>query len=227
MNINLKLFAAQGIALFALFALSLFLPAGTLDWAVGWIYLVLFFVFYLGVSAWLFKHNPGLLQERMQMSQPNQKGWDKLLFPVLLVLPFVWLIFISLDAVRFHWSPLPIWLQTIGLVALLTSFLLFFLVFRENSFLSTVVRIQKERGHAVISSGPYHYVRHPMYSAFLIYMTATPLFLGSGYGVVLGLLFMFVLARRAVMEENTLRDELPGYLDYMGQVKYRLVPYIW
>ncbi len=227
MQIDLKQLAAQSLVLFVSLALALFLPAGTITWLTGWIYLVLFFGFFLGTNAWLFRHNPALLQERMRLSRPDQQRWDKLLFPLLLVLPFAWLIFISLDAVRFHWSPVSIWLQGIGAVILLCSFYLFFLTFRENSYLSTVVRVQEERGHTVVSTGPYRYVRHPLYTAFLLFMVGTPLLLGSWYGVLLGLAFMIVLARRAVLEEHTLQRGLRGYADYMTKVKYRFIPYVW
>src|SRR5512138_989665 len=227
MQIDLKALVVQSLVLLISLAAALFLPAGTFAWLSGWIYLVLFFGFFLGTNAWLFRHNPALLQERMRLSRPDQQGWDKLLFPLLLVLPFAWLVFISLDAVRFHWSPVAFWLQGIGMVILLGSFYLFFLTFRENSYLSTVVRVQEERGHTVITTGPYHYVRHPMYAGFLLFMTGTPLLLGSWYGVFLGLAFMLVIARRAVLEERTLREQLHGYADYMTKVKYRLIPYLW
>jgi protein-S-isoprenylcysteine O-methyltransferase Ste14 len=227
MQINVKMFIVQSICLFVMFALALFLPAGTIIWLAGWIYLVLFFGFFIAVNAWLLRHNPSLLQERMSLSRPDQKRWDKLLFPMLLIFPFAWLVFISFDVVRFHWSPVPIWFQEAGALVLLGSFYLFFLTFRENSFLSTVIRIQEERGHTVISTGPYHFVRHPMYAAFLLFMMGTPLLLGSWYGVLLGLAFMVVLARRAMLEESTLQKELRGYADYMAEVKYRLIPYIW
>jgi protein-S-isoprenylcysteine O-methyltransferase Ste14 len=227
MQINKKSLVLQNLGLFVVFALALFLPGGTVAWMAGWIYLVLFFGFLQAVNAWLLKHNPGLVQERMSLSRPDQKRWDKFLFPVLLIFPFAWLVFISFDAVRFHWSPVPIGFQEAGSLILLCSFFLFFLTFRENSFLSTVVRIQEERQHTVISTGPYHVVRHPMYAAFLLFMIGTPLLLGSWFGVLLGLAFMMVLARRAILEENTLRKELRGYADYMTQVKYRLIPYVW
>lgn len=227
MQINVKLLVVQGFALFVILALVLFLPAGTLAWPAGWVYLTLFFGFFLGVNAWLFRHNPGLLQERLSLSKPDQKGWDKVIFPFFLIFPFAWLAFISFDVVRFHWSPVPLWLQGIGAMTLLGSFYLFFVTFRENSYLSTVVRIQQERGHKVVSTGPYHVVRHPMYAAFLPFMVGTPLLLGSGYGVLFGLAFVIVLARRAVLEERMLQQELQGYSDYMMQVKYRLIPYIW
>jgi protein-S-isoprenylcysteine O-methyltransferase Ste14 len=226
-RVNSQLVVAQSIGLLVALAVCLFLPAGTLNWPVGWLYLGLFFGFFLGINAWLYRHNPGLLQERLSLSRADQKRWDKALFRLLVILLFAWLAFISMDSVRFHWSSEPAWLQMVGAAVLLCSFYLFFLAFRENSYLSTVVRVQTERGHSVISTGPYHYVRHPMYAGFLLFMTGTPLLLGSWYGVLLGLAFMLVLARRAVLEERTLQAALPGYSDYMAQVKYRLVPYVW
>ncbi len=227
MQIDSRALVVQSLALFVSLAVALFLPAFTIAWLAGWVYLVLFFGFFLSVNAWLYRHNPALLQERLRFSRPDQQGWDKILFPLLVALPFAWLVFISLDATRLHWSPVPLWTQGLGLVILLFSFYLFFLTFRENSYLSTVVRVQEERGHRVVSTGPYHYIRHPMYAGFLLFMIGTPLLLGSWYGVLLGLAFMLVVARRAVLEERTLQKDLRGYADYMAEVKYRLIPHIW
>jgi len=227
MSVNVKQVIGQFVGVVLAFTLALFLPAGTFAWLAGWVFLVLFLGFYLAVTLWLFKHNPGLLQERMHLGSSDQKGWDKVLFPLLLLFPFVWLMFIALDAVRFHWSPLPVWLQFVGAIVLLGSFYLLFLTFRENTYLSTIVRIQADRGHTVVSTGPYHYVRHPMYTGMLAFFVGTPLLLGSGYGIVGGLLLMLMLARRAVLEERTLQTELRGYAAYMRQVKYRLLPYVW
>jgi protein-S-isoprenylcysteine O-methyltransferase Ste14 len=227
MEINVIKQVGEFFLFFALLALVLFLPAGTLSWLAGWIFLFLFFVFYVGVTLWLIPRNPGLVEERMHLGTPDQKAWDKVLFTVILVFPFAWLAFVSLDATRFHWSPIPIWLQVIGGILLLSSFYLLFLVFRENSYLSPVVRVQQDRGHSVVSTGPYHYVRHPMYSAIFVFVIGTSLLLGSLYGVLLGLVLILLLARRAILEERTLREELEGYADYMTRVKYRLVPYVW
>jgi protein-S-isoprenylcysteine O-methyltransferase Ste14 len=227
MSINSKQQLGQFAGTFVAFALALFLPAGTLAWPAGWIFMALFFGFYLLVTLWLYRHNPGLLQERTRLGTPDQQGWDKLLFPLLLILPYAWLMFMSFDAVRVHWSPLPVWAEIIGALVLLSSFYLLFLTFRENAYLSPVVRIQKERGHTVVSTGPYHYVRHPMYAALLVFVVGTSLLLGSGYGLLVGFLFILVLARRAVLEERALREELQGYAAYMALVKYRLVPYVW
>jgi protein-S-isoprenylcysteine O-methyltransferase Ste14 len=212
---------------FIAFALALFLPAGTLTWMAGWVFLALFFGFYLALTRWLLRHQPGLLQERLRLRTADQQGWDKLLFPLLLLFPFAWLIFLSFDATRAHWSPVPIWGQIAGASVLVCSFALLFLTFRENAYLSPVVRIQAERGHTVVATGPYHYVRHPMYAAIVLFVIGTPLLLGAWLGVLIGALFVLLLAQRAVLEERTLRAALPDYAAYMAQVKYRLIPYVW
>ena len=90
-----------------------------------------------------------------------------------------------------------------------------------------MVRVQKERGHKVVSTGPYHYVRHPMYAGFVLLVLGTPLLLGSWYGIFWGLIFIVMVARRAVLEERALEQELDGYAAYIQQVKYRLIPFIW
>ncbi len=138
-----------------------------------------------------------------------------------------WLVLMPLDVIRFHWSRMPIWLQVLGGVILLGSFYLFFLTFRENPYLSPAVRVQTERGQTVISTGPYHYVRYPMYAAVIPFTVATTLLLGSWYGLLFGLILIAAIAFRAVREESVLRAELPGYDTYMAQVKYRLIPYVW
>lgn len=160
------------------------------------------------------------------MFKSNQKMWDKVLFTLIEVLFIAWLGLMSLDAVRFRWSQLPVWPQVAGAIILLSSFYVFFLSFRVNPYLSPAVHIQKERGQTVISTGPYHYVRHPMYSAFIPFVIGTPLLLGSWYGVLVGAIHVAIVARRAVLEERMLRKELTGYDVYMVRVKYRLIPYI-
>jgi len=227
MDVNLKQMAAQTVGLFVVAALTLFVPAGTISWFAGWLYLALFFGFFLAVNVWLLHHNPGLLKERMRFGTSDQQGWDKVLFPLLSLFPLALLAFSTLDVVRFHWSPVPVWLQVVGAGLILCSFYLLFLTFRENSYLSPVVRIQDDRGQTVISTGPYGYVRHPMYAGIVIFIVGTPLLLGSWYGILLGMVLVVVLARRAVLEERTLHDKLRGYADYMARVKFRFVPYLW
>jgi len=163
----------------------------------------------------------------MNVSPSDQKTWDKVFLLLFYVFFFAWLIVMPLDAVRFHWSWMPIWLQVVGAVAMVVSFILMSLVFRENAYLSGTVRVQQERGQTVITTGPYHYVRHPLYASGLFLFLGTPLLLGSWYGFLLILLFLPALLVRAVLEERTLLQELPGYDAYMTQVKYRLIPYVW
>jgi len=115
----------------------------------------------------------------------------------------------------------------VGALLLLGSFYLFFLIFRENPYLSPAVRVQTERGQTVISIGPYRYVRHPMYATLIIFMVGTTLLLGSWYGLLLGLTLVIGIAFRALQEECVLRAEPPGYDRYMAKVKYRLIPYVW
>jgi protein-S-isoprenylcysteine O-methyltransferase Ste14 len=228
MTVNRTLLATQIIGMALVFALALFLPAGTLAWPAGWVFLLLFFGFVIALSLWLLKHNPGLLTERMTgVGKADQKAWDKVFLGLVSLLFVAWLILMPLDAVRFRWSQLPVWLQVVGVLVLLGSFALFFLTFRENAYLSPAVRIQTDRGQTVVSSGPYHYVRHPMYAAFLLFVLGTALVLGSWYGLLFGLTLVFAVARRAVLEERTLRQELDGYDAYMAQVEYRLIPRVW
>jgi hypothetical protein len=154
MDTNVKTLIEQVAGMFVAFAMALFLPAGTIAWSAGWIFLALFFGFVTALSLWLLRHNPGLLKERMSgVIQSEQKSWDKGLIVLVNVLFFAWLVLMPLDAVRFGWSHMPIWLQAAGMVVLLGSFAIFFLTFRENSYLSPVVRIQADRGQTVVSTG--------------------------------------------------------------------------
>lgn len=219
---------AQITGMFIVFAAVLFLAAGTVVWPAGWTFLVLFFAFVVSLSIWLLRQDPGLLTERMTgIGKRDQKTWDKVFFVFAVVFFLAWLILIPLDAVRFHWSLVPVPLQLAGAILILTSFYLFFLTFRENPYLYPAVRVQKERGQTVVNTGPYHYVRHPMYAAFIVFMVGSTLMLGSWYGLISGLILVVGLAIRAVQEEKTLRIELAGYDVYMSKVRYRFIPCIW
>lgn len=191
-------------------------------------FLALFFGFVVALSLWLLGFNPDLLAERMHgIGHADQKTWDKVLLAVTAVAFFAWLALMALDALRFRWSQVPPWLQGLGTFLLLGSFYLFYLTFRENAYLSPAVRVQTERGQTVVSTGPYRYVRHPMYAAFVLFTLGTALLLGSWYGVLGGLLLIGMVARRAVLEERVLREELEGYSAYMTRVRYRCIPYLW
>jgi protein-S-isoprenylcysteine O-methyltransferase Ste14 len=132
-----------------------------------------------------------------------------------------------LDVVRFHWSQLSIWLQVPGALTLIGSFTLMYLAFRENAYLTPTVRIQEERGQTVVSTGLYQYVRHPMYTGFLLFFIGTALLLGSLIGFLFSLVLIGLIARRAVLEEQTLQQGLVGYNAYMAKVNYRFIPHVW
>lgn len=228
MAVNMKMLVAQIAGMFVVFALALFLAAGTVAWPAGWAFLALFFGFTIALSAWLVRTNPGLLTERMTgIGKADQKAWDKVFFVVANVIFLGWLVIMPLDAVRFGWSHVPTWLQLLGAALLLCSFYLFFLVFRENAYLSPAVRIQTDRAQTVVSTGPYRYVRHPMYATATLLLIGTTLLLGSWYGLALVLLLVVAIAFRALQEECTLRAELPGYEAYTARVKYHLIPFVW
>jgi protein-S-isoprenylcysteine O-methyltransferase Ste14 len=228
MKVNVVSLWAQVAGMFVVFALGLFLPAGTLDWWPGWVFLGMFSAFTVSISIWLLKHDPGLMQERLNgFKQERRASWDNLILILAAVLWFTWLIVMPIDAVRFHWSHIPLWLQVVGAALLLCSFYIFFLTYRENPYLSGAVRIQEDRGQKVISTGAYAIVRHPMYAGVLILVVGTDLLLGSWYGLIPGLTLVMVVAWRAVLEENLLRQELSGYTGYMARVKYRMIPHVW
>jgi protein-S-isoprenylcysteine O-methyltransferase Ste14 len=146
---------------------------------------------------------------------------------VFLFLWCAWLIVMALDAVRFGWSVVPLWIQELGVLAIAVSMCIMFLIMRTNSFAAPVVKIQAERGHRVISDGPYAVVRHPMYGGAVLLILGIPLLLGSWSGLALSPLLVLLFAVRAVKEERTLMAELPGYADYAARVRYRLVPMVW
>jgi protein-S-isoprenylcysteine O-methyltransferase Ste14 len=222
-----KVWIAFGLEILG-FAALLFGAAGTLHWPAAWAYLVLFFALTIGLMLWLARHNPDLLAERMKPPiQQGQPLWDRVLLLVLIALFPIWLAVMGLDAVRFGWSAMPVWLQWAGAAGVAVSLWAMGLVFRENSFLAPVVRIQAERGHSVVSTGPYAVVRHPLYSAALGWIAASALMLGSWWGLAVGGLMAAVLVGRTVLEDRELHRSLPGYADYAGRVRYRLVPLLW
>lgn len=210
-----------------LIAVLLFGTAGTLRWPQAWIYLAWAAAISFGGGLWLARHDPGLLNERLgSLVQRDQKGWDKLFMGMMLVLWFAWYALMGLD-VRYHWSDVPAYAQVLGFLLLVLGCILVGLTFRANSFAAPVVKIQKERAHRVISTGPYAYVRHPMYAGALLINIGAPLLLGSWWGLVVGAVFTVMIGVRAVLEERMLKAELEGYVDYANRVRYRLVPYLW
>jgi protein-S-isoprenylcysteine O-methyltransferase Ste14 len=145
----------------------------------------------------------------------------------VMLLFVVWLILMPLDAVRFGWSEVPGWVQVLGALGLVLSFYVLFLTFRENTYLALVVKVQEERGQTVVTSGPYRYVRHPIYASMFLFLPGSALLLGSWWGLLLCLVILGLLVWRTTLEDRMLKNELAGYDEYARQVRYRLIPRVW
>jgi protein-S-isoprenylcysteine O-methyltransferase Ste14 len=227
-GVNVRLLVAEFVAMLLVTAAILFAAAGTIAWLAGWAFLVLMFGSSAVMYWWLVRHDPGLVAERMTgLDRSAQSLWDRLFVAVACVLMVGWLVVIPLDAVRFQWSHVPAPVQVAGAALLLGSGWLHFLVFRENTYLSPALRIQSERGQTLVDTGPYRYVRHPMYTSMVGLMVGASLMLGSWFGLLGVLAVAVAVAVRARGEERMLARELPGYDTYMTRVRYRLVPFVW
>jgi protein-S-isoprenylcysteine O-methyltransferase Ste14 len=208
-------------------AVLLFVPAGTLHWPAAFVFLGTIAVLGVAGGLWLARIDPALLAERMRpMMQDDQPAADKKFMLAFGVAALVWFLAIGLDR-RYQASDMPWALQALGWAMLLgcTGFIMW--VMRENSFAAPVVKLQTERGHRVISSGPYAFVRHPMYSGTILFFVGAPLLLGSWWGVALSPMFAVLFAIRSGIEERALLEGLPDYADYAARVRYRLIPGLW
>lgn len=209
-------------------AVILFLSGNWL-WLEGWIFSLWFDAMVLSNMIYLYWKDPALLAERSKApGSDNQKQWDKYLIIGIYLWALVWFIIMPLDAKRFGWSPLfPVWLKVLGGVALLPALYLIYQATVENTYLSTLVRIQTDRKQHVISTGVYGFVRHPLYLGCLLMTLGTPLLLGSLYGFIIGFIGVIAVVGRIIGEENMLVNELEGYEEYKKKVTYRLVPFVW
>ncbi len=210
----------------AILVVSLFIPAGRLDWVEGWAFLVALFSLSIAIAVWGYLKDPELMKERSRIG-PNVESWDKVVVMVFRALFFVMLVTAGLDAGRYQWSSPPRSLQILGWMAFVVAALLIWRVMSENTFLSSMVRIQTDRGHKVVTTGPYRYVRHPMYVGIIILFFSIPLVLGSWWATLPGVAIGILIVVRTVLEDRTLKEHLHGYPEYMERVKYRLLPRIW
>jgi len=221
-----KLLLQNSIFVVALGAL-LFASAGTLDWPAAWVFLVVSAIIGPACGLWLAKTDPALLAERLRPTfQADQPAADKKFMLAFAVATLIWLVAIGLDR-RAQASDVPLVLHVLGLAMYLLSTALIMWVFRANSFAAPVVKVQAERHHRVISTGPYAFVRHPMYSGVMLFFVGVPLLLGSWWGVAIAPTFAVLFAIRARIEERALIEGLPDYADYAARVRYRLVPGLW
>jgi protein-S-isoprenylcysteine O-methyltransferase Ste14 len=224
---NLRFWVSLTVEFLA-FAALLFGSAGTIRWIQAWAFLAIFFACALGISFSLSRHDPELLRERLSApADKRQPLWDKVILGGVALAWCGWLALMGLDAVRFRWSHLPVWLEWAGGAGIVLSFWAVNAVFRANTFLAVSVKIQEERGHHVVSTGPYAIVRHPMYACVVWMLPCCGLLLGSAWGTAGSLAIIGGIVIRTAMEDAKLHRELKGYPEYAARVRYRLVPMVW
>jgi protein-S-isoprenylcysteine O-methyltransferase Ste14 len=218
----------QLVGALAMGGLLLFLPAGTLAWPQAWVFIGLFYGCSQAMGLWLLRKDPDLLAARTRSPFSGaQTRRDRAIVVAILIGFCAWLVVMALDARRFAWSHTPLWAQALGAVLIVGAFWGWIGVLAANSFAASTIELQAERGQRVISTGPYAWVRHPMYAYTILLMLGMPLLLGSLWGL-LGLVALLpLLGARAIGEEALLRGGLPGYADYSRKVRFRLVPGVW
>ena len=222
---TLKLFISS-IAKFLLGVLLVgmlvFLPAGTLHFLNGWIFMGILFVPMFCAGIVMMIRNPMLLKSRLNAKETARE--QDLVIKLSGLMFMAGFIVAGLDY-RFGWLPMPKGVVIGATVAFLLAYALYAEVLRENTFLSRTIEVQD--GQTVVSTGLYGIVRHPMYSATLLLFLSMPLVLGSLYAFLIFLIYPFIIAKRIRHEESFLKKELPGYAEYMQKVKYRMIPFIW
>ena len=212
------------------FAIALLWPAGTVLWWEAWVVIVLWTGWGFIMTVYLLHNDPALLKERLKFVpiHQEQKSWDKIIMLIFFIAAISLYLVPGFDVVRFNWSePLPLWMRVSAMLIHIPCFVLFAWVLRENTYSSQVVKIDKARGHHVITTGPYAFVRHPMYTVAIVLLFAIPIALGSRYALLLAAFLTVLLVIRTYLEDRTLHEELDGYVEYADTTRYRLLPGIW
>ena len=209
---------------FVVIGLAIFLSAGTLDYWQAWIYFVVGAVTSAYVTYYIAK-DPILLESRAKGGPTLERRPVQKLIVLLLTLPVLAMIVLPALDHRFGWSAVPAWLSIAGDVLIIVSMWMVSRVFRENSFGSTKIEIEK--GQKVISTGPYAIVRNPMYSSAILYFFGMSLALGSYWGLIPAALTILGFAWRLLDEEKMLAEDLPGYTEYQAKVRWHLIPGIF
>jgi len=206
----------------------LFGVVGRWDWWMGWALSAIYITWTVATAILVLPVNPGMLAERARPNYSGTKKWDLVLLSLMGVLMIIAYVVASLD-VRWGWSPpFPLAVQLLGLVvAIFGHDVMLVWAMAANSFFVATVRIQTDRRHSVVSSGPYRYVRHPGYAGSILLHLATPFMLNSLWAIPPSVLVILVLVVRTAIEDKTLRAELPGYKEYAERVRYRLLPGVW
>ena len=205
-----------------------FASAGRITDTRPWIFFGASFLHYSVSTAVQYKFNPELLVQRLKRKREGSKLWDEILMRVsnLMVLILIPVI-AGLDVGRVLWSSLDIYFAVVGFVFFIASTVLINWAMIVNPYFEQTVRIQKDRGHRVITSGPYKIVRHPGYLAGILYTLSIPLIIGSLYTFIPVGIYVLLIVIRTLLEDRTLQKELNGYSEYIKRTKYRLFPGIW
>ncbi len=218
--------AAQLILVLGILVALLFVPAGRWDWRQAWALVLSCGAFLLSFALWGLYRDPSLLTERSRVA-PNVKSWDKaILTGYATLLPTVFVV-AGFDAGRFGWSEVPAGAQALAWAGLAAAAVLILWTVSTNTFLSRHARIQDDRGQVVVTSGPYRYVRHPMYLGIIVLFLGLAPALGSWYAWIPGAAIDVLFVVRTAREDRMLREELPGYDEYARRVRFRLVPGLW
>jgi protein-S-isoprenylcysteine O-methyltransferase Ste14 len=223
-DLHKKAFSGLFVLVLALAGL-LFLPAWTLDYWQAWVFLAVFSVSVFAITVYLMKNDPKLLERRVHAGSLAEKATNQKLIQLVAQIAFIATIVVPAVDHRFAWSAVPVVAVSAGDILVVLGLLFVFLVFRENTFASAIIEV--DRGQKVISTGPYARIRHPMYAGAIVMLLGVPLALGSWWGLCGVCLMIIVIAWRLLDEEKFLARNLSGYSEYQNNVKYRLAPYIW
>jgi protein-S-isoprenylcysteine O-methyltransferase Ste14 len=217
----------QTVVWFALQAALLLGIAGDWTWPQGWTYLGEVLALSGATTVGLMLNDPELLKARMSSPfKRNQRPLDLAIILVFVAAYVGWFVLIGLDH-RFLWSATPLPVQILGAVLIGVGMMLVWETFRANTFATTQVRVQAERAQTVVDSGPYAYIRHPMYAGMVLFVIGTPLMLSSLWGLAATPLLFVLLGLRTLGEEKVLKQDLAGYADYMTKTPWRIVPGVW
>jgi len=224
MSENQKAFAGLFLLIAAVMA-ALFIPAGTIHYWQAWIFLAFYFVPALAISFYLMVKDPKLLARRMRGGPVAEKQTAQKIIMSIVSVGFLALLVVPALDHRFGWSHMPASAAFAGNALMSIGWLAIFFVFRENSFSSATVEIADDQ--KVVSTGPYAWVRHPMYAGAVLMLLGMPVALGSWWGVAVLLAMLPAFVWRMFDEEKLLTENLPGYAEYRQRVRFRLIPGVW
>jgi protein-S-isoprenylcysteine O-methyltransferase Ste14 len=211
----------------ALWLGGLFGAAGTIDWPRGWIYVASYLVAMASIGRMVKRRNPELLEARAKWRRPDTKPFDRIVLVLYLPLTYLQPAVAGLDTVRWARPAMPYWFVPLGIALLAMATALITWTMVVNRHAETTVRIQKDRGHTVVDTGPYRIVRHPMYVGAILMHVSAAWILGSYGALAIAGVIAILFVVRTSLEDRTLRRELPGYEQFAQKTRYRLLPHVW